>query len=82
MGESARFRLNQKLILEAILRGTSPILGVLPTGGGKSLLYLLPATYGFSGTTIVITPLVALEHSLALEARRLHITSYIWDSTR
>jgi superfamily II DNA helicase RecQ len=40
--------------------GDSPILAIMPTGSGKSLLFILPASYEFSGTTIVVMPLLAL----------------------
>ncbi|MHB0877364.1 MAG: RecQ family ATP-dependent DNA helicase [Anaerolineae bacterium] len=41
------------------LRGES-VLTILPTGGGKSLCFQLPAFLGPSGTTVVISPLIAL----------------------
>ena len=56
----SRFRGIQEQALQAICFGRSPILVVSGTGSGKSLLFLLPASYAFSGTTVVITPLVAL----------------------
>jgi len=52
------FRSGQKELIEAILAGKDA-LGVLPTGGGKSLIYQLPATL-LSGLTVVVSPLIAL----------------------
>jgi ATP-dependent DNA helicase RecQ len=52
------FRPGQEAILEAIFSGEE-ILVVIPTGGGKSLCYQLPALV-LPGTTLVISPLIAL----------------------
>ncbi|WP_368651980.1 ATP-dependent DNA helicase RecQ [Ornithinibacillus sp. 4-3] len=52
------FRPGQKEIMESILQ-RQDVLGVLPTGSGKSLCYELPARL-LSGTTIVVSPLIAL----------------------
>ncbi len=52
------FREGQDLVIEAILGGENALV-VMPTGGGKSLCYQLPATIR-EGTTIVVSPLIAL----------------------
>ena len=52
------FRPGQREVLEAVLDGRD-VLGVLPTGGGKSLCYQIPAVLG-EGLTLVISPLIAL----------------------
>ncbi|MCB9495174.1 MAG: RecQ family ATP-dependent DNA helicase [Desulfobacteraceae bacterium] len=52
----------QKQIVDANLSGI-PVLGILPTGGGKSICYQLPALHRFERLgelTIVISPLKAL----------------------
>ena len=36
------------------------IVCVMPTGGGKSLTYQLPAIMGSKGLTVVVSPLLAL----------------------
>ncbi|MBU0928885.1 MAG: DNA helicase RecQ [Spirochaetes bacterium] len=52
------FRPFQREIIEAALAGRD-CLAVLPTGGGKSLCYQIPALV-LPGTTLVVSPLIAL----------------------
>jgi ATP-dependent DNA helicase RecQ len=54
----AAFRPGQREIVSAVLAGRD-CLGVMPTGAGKSLTYQIPARL-LGGTTLVISPLIAL----------------------
>lgn len=51
-------RSGQQELMEGILNG-SDVLGIMPTGAGKSLCYQVPALM-LSGITIVISPLISL----------------------
>lgn len=53
-----KFKGNQELIIETLLEGKNTFV-VMPTGGGKSLCYQLPALIK-PGTAIVVSPLIAL----------------------
>ncbi|WP_411891541.1 DNA helicase RecQ [Yoonia sp. SDW83-1] len=52
------FRPGQEEIVEAVVRGQNT-LAIMPTGGGKSLCFQLPALVR-EGITVVISPLIAL----------------------
>ena len=69
-----RFRAGQREAIETLLDARRLLL-VAPTGGGKSLTYQLPAAL-LPGTTVVISPLIALMHDqvAALEQRGVAAT--------
>lgn len=52
------FRPKQREIIESLLAGRDTI-GLLPTGGGKSLTFQVPALM-LEGLTVVVTPLISL----------------------
>lgn len=54
----SEFRLNQEAVIEATLAGSDSLV-IMPTGGGKSICYQIPALMS-DGVTIVVSPLIAL----------------------
>jgi len=68
------FRAGQEEVIRAVLEGQDAIV-VMPTGGGKSLCYQLPALMS-ENATIVVSPLIALmkDQVDALHARNLPAT--------
>ena len=69
------FRPWQREAIEGLLSGSGRVLVVAPTGGGKSLTYQVPAAI-LEGTTLVLSPLVALmeDQVRALEGKRVAAT--------
>ncbi|MBX2816698.1 MAG: DNA helicase RecQ [Saprospiraceae bacterium] len=53
-----QFKGNQEKIIESVLDGRDTFV-IMPTGGGKSLCYQLPALMS-EGTAIIVSPLIAL----------------------
>ncbi len=63
------FRPGQERLIAAVLAGRDT-LGVLPTGGGKTLCYQLPA-FMMDGLVVVVSPLISLMQDQVDRARRL-----------
>src|ERR1044072_1781529 len=68
------FREGQREVISAVLEGRDTVV-VMPTGGGKSLCYQLPALM-LEGATLVVSPLIALmkDQVDALERRGIAAT--------
>jgi len=74
------FRPGQEELVRAVLDGRDA-LGVLPTGGGKSVCYQIPALM-LSGLTLVITPLVSLMEDQVLRAKQIGLRAANLSSTQ
>ncbi|ORY47359.1 ATP-dependent DNA helicase [Rhizoclosmatium globosum] len=73
----SNFRHNQEEIIRAIMNGEN-VIAKLPTGGGKSLLYQLPAV--LLQKTVVVGPLRALSHDQVNYLTSRNIEARFWDS--
>ena len=76
---AAKFRSQQQEeAVKAVLRRESPLVVVLPTGGGKSLVFMLPASLSQSGVTIVVAPFKALVDNLVERCKLADINCILW----
>jgi superfamily II DNA helicase RecQ len=64
MGKTAEFRDVQKEAVAAMVAGESPVVAVMLTEGGKSLLFILLAWAEQGRTTVVVVLLIALREDI------------------
>ena len=74
------FRIFQEEAVDSILNHRD-VLTILPTGGGKSLCYQLPALM-MSGVTVVISPLIALMQDQVAALNELDIKAKMINSSQ
>ena len=74
-----QFRPFQKEIIDHILKGQDALI-VLPTGGGKSLCYQLPALM-FDGVTVVVSPLISLMQDQVMQLQNRGIRAAFLNHT-
>jgi superfamily II DNA helicase RecQ len=64
--------------MHAVIDGQTPLVVILPTGGGKSLLFMVPAYLEATGVTVVVVPYRALADNLVDRIRRSGIDCFEW----
>lgn len=74
------FRLEQEAVIRAVLAGRDCLV-LMPTGGGKSLCYQIPAIQS-SGVTVVVSPLIALMKDQVDALRGYGIAAAFLNSTQ
>ncbi len=75
----SNFRPGQQDVINSIVAGRDTV-AIMPTGAGKSLCYQLPALH-LPGTTVVVSPLIALMKDQADKLRELAVDAREVNST-
>ena len=70
----------QWMVLSRMGEDVTQLVVVLPTGGGKSLLFQAPSVLSGAGVTVVILPLVALRQDLKAKCKALGLSYTHWDA--
>ena len=73
------FREGQETLIGAVMNGRD-VLGIMPTGGGKSLCYQIPALL-LEGVTVVVSPLISLMQDQVMALKAMGIPAAYINST-
>jgi ATP-dependent DNA helicase RecQ len=74
-----QFRFEQENVINSILDGKDT-LAIMPTGGGKSLCYQIPALF-LPGVTLVISPLISLMQDQVMNLKEYGVKSVFLNSS-
>lgn len=75
----SEFRHHQKDIIEQVINGDDAVV-LMPTGGGKSLCYQIPAM-ARQGVGIIVSPLIALMQDQVVALQQLGVSAAFLNST-
>jgi superfamily II DNA helicase RecQ len=78
LGPNASFRGSQLEGLKTIVSGEPRVVMVMRTGGGKSLMYMLPAFCSIGGVTVVVVPLMSLRSDLEKRCQEVGLNAGRW----
>ena len=83
MGRGSRFRSVQREAIQAVMRGDPRVMVVTGTGGGKSLVFMLPAWCGIGrgGIIVVIAPLIVLRGDIRRRYEEVGSECVEWSSS-
>ena len=73
-----QFRLEQENVIRNVMAGKDT-LAIMPTGGGKSLCYQIPALL-FDGITVVVSPLISLMNDQIDQLQALGVAAVMLNS--
>jgi len=73
------FREGQESLIDAILSGRDAF-GIMPTGGGKSICYQVPALV-LDGITVVISPLISLMKDQVMALKEVNVSAAYLNSS-
>src|SRR6267142_1663607 len=71
------FRPGQEAVVRSIAAGRDACV-VMPTGGGKSLCYQLPAVLDAARTVVVVSPLIALMQDQVAQLEQMGISAAVF----
>ena len=74
----SKFKGNQEQIISSLIKGNNNLV-IMPTGAGKSLCFQLPAIIR-EGTTLVVSPLIALQEEQVKKLNALGIPAFAINS--
>ena len=77
---NSRFKsIQQAEATRETLKRDSDLLVILPTGGGKTLVYLLPIFIERDMTTVVVVPFVALVDQVEEQCQKAGLSCQVWE---